>query len=60
MRTAIGILVLAGICTGAVAQDWPAKPIRFIAPNLPGGPTDILARLIGQKLAESLGQPVVV
>jgi tripartite-type tricarboxylate transporter receptor subunit TctC len=47
-------------CAGAQAQEWPAKPIRFIAPNLPGGPTDILARLIGQKLAESLGQPVVI
>ena len=44
----------------ALAQEWPAKPIRFIAPNLPGGPTDILARLIGQKLAETLGQPVVI
>ena len=41
-------------------QAWPSKPIRFIAPNLPGGPTDILARLIGQKLAESLGQPVII
>ena len=60
MRLALGMLVLAGCSTGALAQDWPSKPIRFIAPNLPGGPTDILARLIGQKLAESLGQPVVV
>lgn len=42
------------------AAEYPVKPIRFIAPNLPGGPTDILARLIGQKLSENLGQPVVV
>ena len=53
-------LALAGCASFAGAQDYPAKPIRFIAPNLPGGPTDILARLIGQKLAESMGQPVVV
>jgi len=46
--------------SAAHAQDYPSKPIRFIAPNLPGGPTDILARLLGQKLAESFGQPVVV
>lgn len=52
--------MLAGGCAGALAQDWPSKPLRFIAPNLPGGPTDILARLLGQKLAESLGQSVVI
>jgi tripartite-type tricarboxylate transporter receptor subunit TctC len=44
----------------APAQEYPSKPLRFIAPNLPGGPTDILARLIGQKLQESMGQPVIV
>jgi tripartite-type tricarboxylate transporter receptor subunit TctC len=44
----------------ALAQDYPSRPLRFIAPNLPGGPTDILARLIGQKLTESMGQPVIV
>lgn len=56
----LGLLAMAGSGAGALAQEWPAKPIRFIAPNLPGGPTDILARLIGQKLAETLGQPVVI
>ena len=56
----LGLLAMAGSGAEALAQEWPAKPIRFIAPNLPGGPTDILARLIGQKLAETLGQPVVI
>ena len=53
-------LILANFTAPAEAQDYPVKPLRFIAPNLPGGPTDILARLIGQKLAESMGQPVVI
>ncbi len=57
---AFWIAVLAGSCGVASAQEYPVKAIRFIAPNLPGGPTDILARLIGQKLAESFGQPVVI
>ena len=43
-----------------LGQEYPTKPLRFIAPNPPGGPTDILARLIGQKLSESVGQPVVI
>jgi tripartite-type tricarboxylate transporter receptor subunit TctC len=43
-----------------MAQEYPVRSIRVIAPNLPGGPTDILARLIAQKLSESMGQPIVV
>jgi len=59
-RAALCIVVVSGSCESALAQDYPVKPIRFIAPNLPGGPTDILARIIAQKLSDSLGQPVVV
>jgi tripartite-type tricarboxylate transporter receptor subunit TctC len=44
----------------SLAQNYPAKPIKFIVPAPPGGAIDILARLVGEKLAASMGQPVVV
>lgn len=39
---------------------WPSKPIRFILPFPPGGGTDTLARIVGQKMSESIGQPVLM
>ena len=56
-------LALAGLAGGAAAQapaDYPTRPIKVIVPFAPGGATDVLARMIGQKLAESWGQQVVV
>src|SRR3954464_12126715 len=44
----------------AFAQGFPSKPIRLIAPFAPGGSLDLIARGIGQKMSESMGQPVVV
>ncbi len=62
MRRFARICALALLaCIGnAVAQSWPAKPLRLMVPYPPGGSADILGRAIGQKLGESLGQQVVI
>jgi len=51
---------LALLAWPAVAQSYPAKPIKIVVPFTAGGTSDVLARLIGQKMTESWGQPVVV
>ena len=53
-------VVLSALSFSATAQKYPTKPIRMISPFSPGGGTDQLARLIGVKASESLGQPVIV
>ena len=58
---AVVFLALAIAQTGSVrAQSYPVKPIRMISPFPPGGPTDILGRLMAQTLTQRLGQPVIV
>jgi tripartite-type tricarboxylate transporter receptor subunit TctC len=62
-RTTLG-LIGAGVSTLAIgrafAADYPARPVRFLVGYPPGGATDIIARLIGQRLSEKLGQQFVI
>lgn len=54
--------VVLGVCTSnaAYAQSFPTRPINFVVPYPPGGASDIIARLIGQKMSERYGQPVII
>lgn len=53
------LLALAIAAAPAIAaDDYPNKPIRFIVPYAPGGSSDILARMFGQRLTETMGQPL--
>lgn len=56
------LLLVAGSLMGpwASAQTWPARPIRLVVPFPPGGLIDNMARLVAPRLAQELGQPVVI
>lgn len=60
VRKSLWLLPLALLAQGAIAQNYPTKSIRIIAPFAPGGGTDFIARVAAQKLTESLGQTVIV
>jgi len=63
-RAAIGLIAMgfaAFLSTGsALAQDYPTRPVRWVVGYPPGGATDILARLVGQRLSERLGQQFII
>ncbi len=56
---AVLALALTGI-TGAQAQQFPSKPITIVVGFPPGGPTDAVARILGERMKTTLGEPVVV
>jgi tripartite-type tricarboxylate transporter receptor subunit TctC len=56
----IALLALAGICTPASAQTYPAKPVRLVVGFAPGGAADFVARALGEYLGRALGQAIVV
>src|SRR5262245_43213784 len=60
LHLAAGVAALPTLPRIARAQAYPSRPVRIIVPAAPAGPTDILARLMGQWLSERLGQQFVI
>lgn len=56
----LSLLPMLAAAQPAAAQDFPNRPIKLVVPFPPGGPNDIIARVVGQRMQELLGQPVVV
>ena len=52
--------LLLGVALGAQAQEWPARPIRWLVPFAPGGPADVVTRILAAALGERVGQPNIV
>jgi tripartite-type tricarboxylate transporter receptor subunit TctC len=57
---ALALLLLAVALRAAAQEPYPAKPVKMLVPYGPGGATDIIARIVGQKLTDALGQPFLV
>jgi tripartite-type tricarboxylate transporter receptor subunit TctC len=60
-RTALSVALLAcGVASAQTVDGYPSRPIRYLVASAPGGIADITARVLGPRLSESLGQPVVI
>jgi len=51
---------LACLANGVAAEEWPARPIKFLVPLAAGSTADILSRMVGERLSKVLGQPFLV
>jgi tripartite-type tricarboxylate transporter receptor subunit TctC len=60
LRSIVAFCCALPVLQPVMAQGYPDKPIRIIVPTTPGGPTDVLARLLGERLRTSLGQTAVI
>jgi tripartite-type tricarboxylate transporter receptor subunit TctC len=60
LHVASGAVALPAVSRISQAQTYPSRPVRWIVGFPPGGATDIAARLVGQRLTERLGQPIVL
>jgi tripartite-type tricarboxylate transporter receptor subunit TctC len=58
-RALAALAVIVAFAGDASAQNWPNRPIRMVVPYTPGGYTDLMARLVGQKVAEAIGATIV-
>ena len=59
-RAFTAIVLLTTLEAAATAQDWPARPVTMVVPTAAGGGADILGRILGARLAELLGQPLII
>lgn len=58
-RRAFAASAFAGLAAPAIAQTWPAKPLRLVIPYPPGGPSDVSSRIVMERAAQLLGQPIL-
>lgn len=59
-RSLAGLAFAAFAAHGALAQDWPTRPITMVIPFAAGGPTDVLGRVMAERMSQTLGQQVIV
>src|SRR3954471_19094781 len=60
MRTVIAVFSLALVMAPDIAQNYPSNPIRIVIAQAPGSATDVISRVVGNRLSEALGQPIVI